>query len=129
MFDIVQASVLAIVSVCLILAVKNERPEIAILLSIAAGVSILLMCVPKIQEIINGVEEISKITSVNVQSVGILLKVAGVVYITEFASGICKDAKEDSVALKVQIAGKVVILGMAIPLLTDVLKLITGILN
>ena len=127
--EIIQPAILAIVSVCLILAVKNQRPEIAILLSIMAGVTILLMCIPIIRDIITGVNEISKITSVNMQSLEILMKTAGVVYITEFAAGICKDANEEGISLKVRIAGKVVILGMAMPLLMEILRLITEVIR
>jgi len=126
--DILQTAILGIVSVCLILSIKNHKPEIAILLSIIAGVTILMLTIPKIKEVLEGINKISQMANINEEVIGILLKVVGIVYITEFASGICKDAKEESIAQKVQIAGKVIILGIAIPMMTDILNLISGIL-
>ena len=127
--EIVQIAALAIISVCLILAVKNQKPEITMLLSIASGITILTMCIPKIEEIINGVDEITRMSGINADSIALLLKVVGIVYITEFAYSACKDAGEEAIAAKVQIAGKIIILGIAMPLMLDILKIITGILK
>lgn len=127
--EIVQVAALAMVSVCLILAIKNQRPEIAILLSIAAGTALLTICIPKIKDLLDGVDQISKMGAVNSETIGLLLKVVGIVYVTEFAARVCKDAQEESIALKVQIAGKVVILGIALPLMLDILNMIAGILE
>ena len=127
--EIVGIAAFAIISTCLLMAIKEHRPEIALLLSIGAGIAILTVCVPKIQEILAKINEISQVASINAGTIGILLKVVGIVYITEFASGVCKDAKEEGLAQKVQIAGKVIIVSMAIPLALDILKIITEILK
>jgi stage III sporulation protein AD len=55
-----------------------------------------------------------------------LLRVIGVAYIAEFGAQVCRDAGEGSIAMKIELAGKLIILVMAIPILIAVLE---GIVN
>ncbi len=127
--EITQMAALALIGVCLIVTIKNHRPEIALLLSVLCGVIILAGCIPQIKSVIDGIKNIYNMSGIEPEYMGLLLKVIGIVYITEFSSGICKDANEESIALKVQLAGKVTILGIAIPLMVDILNIISGILK
>lgn len=98
------------------------------LLSVAIGILLLLSCIPDIQEILGKIQEISALSAMQGDVIAVVFKVIGIVYITEFAAGVCKDAKEEAMALKVQIAGKLVILSFALPLLLDILQKIEDML-
>ena len=126
--DIVQIAGFAIVGCCLALTVRQQRPELAVLLSAAMGVLLLSSCVADIQELLKKIQELAKNAAIKQEVIGIVFKVIGVVYVTEFATGICKDAKEEAMALKVQMAGKIIILGFAVPLVLDVLQKIEELL-
>ena len=52
-----------------------------------------------------------------------LLKIIGIAYIAEFGAQITKDAGQGAIASKIELAGKILILVMAIPILTVVMKL------
>ena len=127
--NMVQIAGFAIVGCCLILSIRQWKPEFALLLSVALGVLLLLSCIPAIQKLLQQMQEISKLAAIKEDVIATLFKVIGVVYITEFAAGVCKDAKEEAMALKVQIAGKLVILGFAVPLMLDVLQKIEDMLS
>jgi stage III sporulation protein AD len=58
----------------------------------------------------------------------IILKSLGIAYITEFTSAICKDAGEKSIAGKVELAGKIAIFFVALPVFTSLLDLLNGLL-
>lgn len=126
--NMVQIAGFAIVGCCLVLSLRQWRPEFALLLSVALGVLLLLSCVPGIQRLLQQMQEISKLSAIKEDVVATLLKVIGVVYVTEFAAGVCKDAKEEAMALKVQMAGKLVILGFAVPFMLDILQKIEDLL-
>ena len=62
----------------------------------------------------------------NVDSVYVetILKIIGIAYIVEFASQITKDAGQGSIAAKIEMAGKITIIAMAIPILTVLIEMI-----
>jgi stage III sporulation protein AD len=45
-------------------------------------------------------------------------------YIAEFGAEICKDAGESAIASKIELAGKVIIVVMAVPIITSLLDLV-----
>lgn len=126
--NIVQIAGVAIVGCCLVLIVRQQRPELAMLLSAAIGILLLLSCISDIQQLLQKIQEIANSSGMKQEVVSIIFKVIGIVYVTEFASGICKDAKEEAMALKVQLAGKIIILGFSVPLVLDILQKIEDML-
>ena len=56
--------------------------------------------------------------------VSLLLKMAGVTYVAEFASGICKDAGYQNIAVQIEIFTKLTILAIGMPVLLALLELI-----
>lgn len=52
----------------------------------------------------------------------ILLKVMGIAYIAEFGAQICRDAGEGTIAGKIEFAGKIFIVILAVPLISQVLE-------
>lgn len=74
------------------------------------------------------VEKIATNANVNTVYIETILKIIGIAYIAEFAVQITKDAGQGSIASKIELAGKIIILAMAVPILTvlveTILKLI-----
>lgn len=58
-----------------------------------------------------------------------IIKVLAVAYITDFTAQLCKDAGENSVGSKVELAGKITIFYIAMPILTSILGLIKQLLG
>jgi len=66
--------------------------------------------------------------SVNNEFLVILLKITGIAFLTEFAVSICKDSGESAIAQKIDLGGKVIVIGMSIPIISALLELIIKIL-
>ena len=66
--------------------------------------------------------------NVNSQFLGILLKITGIAFLTEFAVSICKDSGEAAIATKVDLAGKILIIAISIPIISSLLESIIKIL-
>ena len=58
-----------------------------------------------------------------------VMKVVGVAYITQFGAEILRDGGEGAIALKVELAGKVFILGLTLPIVTEFLEVCVNALS
>ncbi|WP_010252594.1 stage III sporulation protein AD [Acetivibrio cellulolyticus] len=126
--DILQIIGLAIVATVIIAILKVQRPEIAIQISIATGIIVFTMILGKITAVIELLN--SYATKVNIDTIyfSTLLKIIGIAYIAEFGAEVCKDAGEGAIASKVELAGKVVIIVLAVPIITSLMDLIISIM-
>lgn len=59
----------------------------------------------------------------------ILLKVLAVAYIADFVAQVCKDAGEEAIGSKVELAGKIIIFYIAVPVMMSVLETLTKLLR
>ena len=92
------------------------------------GVLILIFSVSQIAGLINLLKDISNKANVNSQFLGIILKITGIAILTEFAVSICQDSGESSIASKVDIGGKVMIITLSLPIISSLLETILKVL-
>ncbi len=127
--EIIKIIGVALISVIIVIILKQSRPEFAIYASIIAGVIILTMLITKMTVIISLIQNITAKSNINIQFVQILLKITGIAILTEFAMSVCKDAGESAIASKVDIGGKVLIISMSIPIMNALLETVNKILQ
>jgi stage III sporulation protein AD len=108
----------------LALIVKEQKPNFAFLIIVFAGCAIFLFLVDQIYAIISMIEKMAINAKVNLIYVETILKIIGIAYIAEFAAQISKDAGQGSIASKIEMGGKILILAMAIPILTVLIETI-----
>ena len=96
----------------------------AVITVICGGVLILLKLIPFFSEIFRTIQEISSVSGLKTDYIGLVIKVVGIAYIGEFAGELCRDAGETSLAGKVDLGTKAVIMAMALPLLKTILSTI-----
>ncbi|MDA8442545.1 MAG: stage III sporulation protein AD [Peptococcaceae bacterium] len=120
--DVLQIVGFALVATILIVVVKNQRPEIALQISVVAGIVIFLMVVSKIKAIIDVLNDLANHAGVNSYYLTIILKIVGVAYIAEFGAQVCRDAGEGAIATKVEFAGKIMVLVLALPIIVAILE-------
>ena len=61
-------------------------------------------------------------TSCRVQKGMLLVKITGISILTEFAVSICKDMGESSIASKVDLGGKLLVISLSIPVISATLN-------
>lgn len=128
MDEIVKIVGISIVSVVLIILIKQYRPEFAIYISLIAGILILYFVLDKLSDIINLLKSIANRSGINNNFLGILLKMTAIAFLSEFAISICKDSGEAAIASKVELASKAIIISMSIPIIYNLLEVILKIL-
>jgi len=115
--EIIRIVGIALLATTLIVVLRQQKPEMAIYLSLSAGIIILTLVLSRISDLLDIFQDLASRAGVNMLYLGIVLKILGITYITEFGAQICRDAGESAVASKIEFAGKVFILVLAIPLL------------
>ncbi len=118
----IQAAAIGIVAVVLAVQIKALRPEYSTYLILAAGVIIAALGVSRLDVIMETVQAIGAYIQVQHIYLGTLLKMIGIAYIAEFASGICKDAGFSSLGVQVEMFGKLSILVISGPVLLALLE-------
>lgn len=107
---------------------KEQKPNFAFLLIVFVGCTIFLFLIDKIHAVIHMLEVIAVNAKVNIIYVETILKIIGIAYIAEFAAQITKDAGQGAIASKIELAGKILILAMAIPILTLLIETIISLI-
>lgn len=124
-FKIIAIALITCVA-CLIL--KPIRPDFAILLSIAGGIIIIFYLISYLGSIFDIFGNIFNLSGINSSLYGIIFKIIGIGYLTEFASSICSDTGNSSLGDKLLLGGKIIILVMALPIVTSIIDIVMQLL-
>ncbi|NLS45188.1 MAG: stage III sporulation protein AD [Firmicutes bacterium] len=124
-------SLLAIAMTVTVLAVmiRPYRPEIAIWLSVITGLIIIWKVLPYINFLVKTLTDITAMANAGSIYFTTVLKVVGIAYLAGFGAEICRDAGEGATASKLELAGKVLILLTALPVLIAVLETVSRFLK
>ena len=87
------------------------------------GIIIFLFVAPKLQSVIE-IQFSYRTKLTLILFICLNFKIVGIAYIAEFGAQICKDAGEGVIASKIEFAGKVLIMIMAVPILIALTDLI-----
>lgn len=115
---------IAIIAVTLVMVVRSYKPEMAIQVSIAAGITLLIVVVGEITGFVDTVKNAAASYGLNSDYIMLIFKVVGIAYIIQLAAQICTDAGESAIASKVELAGRVMILLAAAPTAFSILDMI-----
>ncbi|HCW04959.1 MAG TPA: stage III sporulation protein AD [Clostridium sp.] len=126
--EIIKIVAFAFVALFIVLIFKDRRNDIAVQISIVAGLSIFLFMLSKITAVLQFLEQLATKANIDFIYLNTVLKILGIAYLASFCSEICRDAGENSLASKVEFSGKILILVLAIPILMAVLQSILKIM-
>lgn len=122
--EIIQIVLISIVATLLYLILKDIQPSFAFFILLITSILILLIVVKQIGIIIQLLKTLADKASINLFYLETIIKIIGIAYITELGANVTKDAGLASVASKIELAGKIFILLLAIPIITAVIEVI-----
>lgn len=128
MSELLKIVAVALITVFANMIVKQTKPEISILISIAGSILIIVMVVNTLSSIVTAFYDIFKSTGVDTSLLIPLLKIVAIGYIAEFGANVCADAGASSVADKILFSAKLIILLMALPIVTTVVDMVVALL-
>ena len=120
----IQIALLGVVGTLLALQFKSGKSEYGIYVSLAVSLFLFLCMLSRLEIFVRTVKKIADYIKLDAGQMSILLKMAGVTYLAEFPSGICKDAGYQNIAVQIEIFTKLTILAIGMPVLLSLLELI-----
>ena len=108
---------------------REEHPEWAVLAAIAFVATVFLSLIPHLRAAVQALVELAGETAVHSLYISPILKTIGVAYLVSFGAHISQEAGEESISAMMELAGKLVILLIALPLVQAILRALFGILD
>ena len=126
--DIFKILALAILTCIATIIVRQVKPDFASIVAIAGGVVILLFVLNYLGDVLAIFQNIISKTGLSPTLFSTILKIVGIGYLTEFTANLCNDSGNSSLATKVGLAGKIIILFVSLPIITNLIEIIMEIL-
>jgi stage III sporulation protein AD len=126
--EIIQIVAVSIIAVILAVLIRQYRPEIALQISVVTGLLIFLMVIFRLAAVLDELRSFTGRLNIDTVYISTIFRIIGIAYIAEFGAQVCKDAGESSIASKIELAGKVIILVLAVPILMALMELIIQII-
>ena len=108
---------------CVICAVlKNQKSEAVIPVMLACSIVMMFFVLDRVTETNAQLIEFAASYSIDVSYIKIILKVICIAYVCQFACDLLKDSGFGSLALKIELAARLVIFSYAFPVATSLLN-------
>lgn len=112
----------AVISACIIAAIRQLRPELASIAAAVAGVLIFAYIIEGLIPFVNFIKGIA--AEVGVESYfTLMLKALAVSLCCRMSADICRDCGENSLASRVELAGKAGMVLISIPVVTQLFEI------
>lgn len=120
--------VLGVFAVLAALAIKKYNEEISAVIIIAAASLIAISVLPQLYSLCASIRDFSGGAEIPDEYISILIKSLGMCYITQFSANLCRDNGSQAVASQIELAGKIIIIILAIPVYNDIIDMIANFL-
>mgnify|MGYP001036896071 CR=1 FL=1 len=128
MIEIGKIAAIAVTGAICAVVVKKHAPEVALVLSLAAGAALLALTLEAIESARGLMDQLSAAAGLSPAVVAPVIKTVGVALLTRITAEVCRDAGEGGIAAFAETAGAAAALFTAVPLLQAVLETVIGLL-
>ena len=115
MQDILSVCIIAVIASVLTLVLKKNNPEFSVIVAITAGVIVIFMILPDVQNVARLFVHMSEIAGISSEYISVIIKSCVIAMVSGVCASTCRDAGNSSLALKLEIAGRVTIIILAMP--------------
>lgn len=122
--DIMQIVLFGITSALMYLILKEVQPNIAFLMILIATVIIFFYVLEQVKVMMNFIQLLATKASIEMYYLDTIFKIIGLAYIVEISANLIKDSGLTSLASKIELAGKIFILLLALPIIQAVIEMI-----
>lgn len=118
-----------IISLLLIIFLKEAKREFAMVLTLGCAIVLFATVADDFINILHNVYNLSSgLKNINAY-ISLMIKILGISLVAQFVVDLCRDAGENALASQTEIASKIIILIMTMPLFETVLNIVTGLLK
>lgn len=127
--NMIQILAVTIVGMFLSILLRQYKREYSIAVEIATVIAVMGMIISKIAAIAQRLLDLSSNIGLNASYIKLLIKVLGVCIITQLVSDICKDSGENAMSSQVELAGKIIVISLSLPIVEVLIQLVAGIIG
>lgn len=127
--DIFKIIGIGLIATVLTILIKVHRPEFGMLIPIIAAAAIFMIAMPYLKAVISMFDDMAQQVGISSAYLTTVIKIIGVAYACEFASEVCRDVGESAIASKIEFGGKIVIITLSMPIVYQMLSLVSTIIN
>lgn len=120
---------LTVAAAFLALLLRSKQPEQALSLELLAGVLITGLLLTRFRDVFAAAQNWLEAAQLPAEYLQVFFRAVGVCLLTQLAADTCRDAGEQSMAAKAELAGKCFLLLLALPLFERLLTLVTGLIQ
>ena len=118
-----------LISLLLILFLKETKREFSIILAAACGIILFVTVADDLYDIATKIYDLStQADNINTY-ISLMMRILGISLIAQFVADLCRDSGENALASQTETASKVLILIMTLPLFETVINIVTGLLK
>ena len=112
-----------------VILLKKTGREFSLLIVICTVIIIFIIILEDLYSVVDRLTDLTQSVGVVRPYISLMLKVLGISLISQLVSDLCRDSGESALASQAEIAGKIIILVVALPLFESVIEIITGLLK
>lgn len=122
--DLVKIIGIAFITAVTTILLKPSKPELSVIITVVGAILIMILLIDGLKETVAAIKQFIVLSGVENGLLKAFLKIVGVGYIVEFSAGILNDFGSHSIADKVVLAGKIVIVVIALPIFQSLFSLV-----
>lgn len=126
--DLIKIIGIGFITVILTIILKEYKKDFAIYIILVGGALILYFSFETLLDIVNFLKDLSSKGKIDNSFISLLLKITGISILSEFAVSICKDCGENSIASKIDLGGKILVISLSIPVIGNALEQLLSLL-
>ena len=127
--SIVTLCAIGIVTAFSAMLIRENRPDIAVLIVVAGGIMILMGVADRLIETIDFFHGISDKAGLDGSIMKILVKIVGIGYIADFSAGIAEESGSKMLGEKIIFGAKIIIFAVSVPLIQMLFNVVTELLQ
>jgi len=118
-----------VIAAILAVMLKRYHQEYSVVVSICAGVLILFEILANISPAVRQINTLLASAGLSAEYAAVLFKSLGICFLAQFAADSCRDAGESALASKVELAGKIAIVVLSLPLFEKIASTAVGLIG
>lgn len=127
--SMLKVGILGVTGVLLAIQFKSGKSEYGIYISIVLSMIIFFGVMGRLEYMIDMIKDISDFMELDGSYISTLIKMLGITYVADFSSSICKDAGYQTIAVQIEIFGKLAVMVLSMPVLYALLGTIRDFLS
>lgn len=126
--ELMKIAAVGVVCALVVVYLKNADSQLAGLATVASGVLLLILTVGYAADFLSLLTSFGDYAQIGGQVIKIVIKILGIAYLVEFTADVIDDMGLKSISDKVVLAGKILIITAAFPVIENLIRIVINLL-